>query len=187
MLLYLKVVTFASLFEGPGHCFCMLQAFLDSLEEVIAKCGAAAAAPGVQEFCLPVPCPSTSNNNTNHYNIAGIPSTSCSRSSSPSPEACYSHDPPSGSCSNPAGSSSSSHDGGKKSGSSGISSSSSGSSKGLPGLRHVLLTSGTDIPLRLVDDDQVLPAGVTLFGSYDYDDDLVKKLQGLMYKALCPM
>jgi hypothetical protein len=38
-----------------------------------------------------------------------------------------------------------------------------------------------------VDDDLVLPAGVTLFGSYDYDDELVKKLQGLMYKALSPM
>jgi hypothetical protein len=44
------------------------------------------------------------------------------------------------------------------------------------GLRHIVLASGHDIPLQLLPAGH-LPAGVTLYGSYDYDADTLAELQ----------
>jgi hypothetical protein len=52
-------------------------------------------------------------------------------------------------------------------------------------LRHIVLASGTDIPLRLMG-PALLPPGVTLYGSYDYDAQVYGDLQGMMYDALLP-
>lgn len=51
------------------------------------------------------------------------------------------------------------------------------------GLRHILLVSGTDVPVKLLPAG-ALPAGVTLYGSYDYPKDHVADLQEVMYEGM---
>jgi hypothetical protein len=46
----------------------------------------------------------------------------------------------------------------------------------LSGLRHIVLASGHDIPLQLLPAGH-LPAGVTMYGSYDYGADDLAELQ----------
>jgi hypothetical protein len=43
-------------------------------------------------------------------------------------------------------------------------------------LRHIVLASGHDIPLQLLPAGH-LPAGVTMYGSYDYGADDLAELQ----------
>lgn len=51
------------------------------------------------------------------------------------------------------------------------------------GLHHILLASGTDIPLKLLPSG-AFPAGVTLYGSYDYPKDDVADLQEVMVDGM---
>eukprot|EP00775_Hariotina_reticulata_P008243 gene8243-8433_t len=61
-----------------------------------------------------------------------------------------------------------------------------GSAGGSPrggGLRHIMLASGHDIPLRLLPPG-TLPAGVTLYGSYDYPAEDLADLQAVMHRGM---
>ncbi|WIA30635.1 hypothetical protein OEZ86_000713 [Tetradesmus obliquus] len=51
------------------------------------------------------------------------------------------------------------------------------------GLRHIVLSSGHDIPLQLLPAGH-LPAGVTMYGSYDYGADDTAALQAVMYRGM---